>query len=953
MERPSGTVTFLFTDIEGSTRLWDEHPGEMAGVLADHDRLVREAVEGRGGRVFSTAGDAFAAVFPSALAAVEAAIAAQSVTGSLVAGGQRVRVRMAVHTGEVEERDGGFFGPVLNRCARLRDAAHGGQILVSLAAQLLLADRLPEGITLLDVGEHRLRDLARPERVFQLCHPDLESEFGPLRSLAGLSTNLPIQVTSFVGRVQESAELEKLIRGSRLVTVTGAGGCGKSRLAVQVAADMLDEFPDGVWLVELASLSDPELLVSTVATELGVREQPGVPPVEALTGYLRHKQSLLVVDNCEHLIEPVAEMVAHLLSHTEGVRVVATSREPLHIRGETVYHLPTLPVPESDDDWDTLVRVDSVRLFAERADAAHPGFRVTHDNAPAVASICTHLDGIPLAVELAAAATRMMNPDQIDDRLGDRFRLLTGGARDDVDHHRTLQAAIDWSHQLLAPDQQALFARLAVFEGGWTLEAAEQVCDGEPLATSDIMPLLADLVDRSLVVLRNDDSGVRYRYLESIRAYAADQSGGDDRRQQHALYYLNLAERLEPLVTTDRQHEVVALLSTELADLRAALEALADSGRSSEYCRLLMAVWRFLWFRRLYRDIDRYFEQAVAMLDDLDDRSLQGQILMAAGWNVTRGQGIDRDEAIDLILRSVPLLEDDPLHLSEALSYLGSYADVSYFDAAIDAAARSGNPTAMARPHHYLGISAFWRGDYQTAIEHLEKAGTGFESPNHKGFALAWLATVLYRVGRLDRASTLAEQARGLFAAIQDPGGLCTSLEQLAVVRLYLGEAETAYQAALRCVELQTDMEGEAGRGIHAVAAHAAVQLGDDEAALQHLTSARQAVDTGLLNVDHQTHAFIAVAVLALRRNDPRTAVLALAAESIHRPVRRLSAPELSGPAVMPNKPREQHLCDLKDQTRRLLPPDQFDTAWQQGTTLTVDDIIDYALNLIDTTAAE
>ena len=352
--------------------------------------------------MFSTAGDAFAAVFPSARGSGGGGIIAQLDTGGLVAGGQPVRVRMAVHSGEVEERDRGFFGPVLNRCARLRDAAHGGQVLVSLAAEQLLADRLPEGITLLDVGEHRLRDLSRPERVFQLCHPDLESEFPPLRSLAGLSTNLPIQVTSFVGRVQESAELEKLIRGSRLVTVTGAGGCGKSRLAVQVAAEMLDEFADGVWLVELASLSGPGLVGADGGDRAGDAGTTGFPPIDDAHRVSASKTVLLVVDNCEHLIGPVADMVAHLLSHTEGVRVVATSREPLHIRGETVYQLPTLPVPEPDDDWDTLVRTDSVRLFAERADAAHPGFRVTHDNAPAVASICTHLDGIPLAVELAA-----------------------------------------------------------------------------------------------------------------------------------------------------------------------------------------------------------------------------------------------------------------------------------------------------------------------------------------------------------------------------------------------------------------------------------------------------------------------------------------------------------------------------------------------------------------------
>ena len=938
MERPSGTATFLFTDIEGSTRLWEDHPDQMGVVLAKHDRILGEVIEDHGGQVFSTAGDAFAAGFLSAIAAVEAAIAVQTRTGGLVAGGEPVRMRVAVHAGEVEARDGGFFGPVLNRCARIRDAAHGGQILMSLAAEELLADRLPEQVSLLDLGEHRLRDLSRLEHVFQICHPDLNSEFPPLRSLAGMSTNLPIQVTSFVGRVQESAELEKLIRGSRLVTVTGAGGCGKSRLTVQVAAEILGEFPDGVWLVELASLTDSELVDQTVASLFGVRERPNITLVESIVGYLQPRNLLVIVDNCEHLIDPIADLVAYLLAHSDGVRVVATSREPLRIRGEAIYQLPALPVPESDDDWDTLRRTDSVRLFAERAEAAAPGFRVTHTNAQAVANICTHLDGIPLAIELAASASRLLSPDQINDHLDDRFRLLTGGARDDLAHHRTLGAAIDWSYQLLTPHQQALFARLAVFEGGLTLEGAEEVCAYDPLDTGDILPLLAALVDRSLVVAVPGATDDRYRLLETIRAFASNQLGGDPvHRLRHARHYLSLAERLGRLLTTDRTAEAVAGYSADLANLRTALDFLAHAGRAAEYCRLLIAMRRFLWIRRMYTEADHHFRRAREIMSDDLDPSSRGLILMGAALSIDQGHGANLTASVDLLHQSASLLTEagDNQHLAETLSLLGLVEDAAFHDQALEVATRSGNQNAMAFAHHYFGCSAFGAGDLQTALEQFGHALNGFQASNLQAFAQIWKANVLHRLGDTEAAMDLADQALKTFEEIEDFGGIDDCYALRCEVLLAKGSTNAAHEAFQRCIEIKNDYFGGLSGGSHAVAAHASVLVADITESIEHLRLIRTATIDEVFMEDMLDHAFFAIARLALHEQNPAVAATALAAQATYATTH----------GVIPNQPRQDAARNLAEQVKAQLDSEVLNAARHRGITMTLDDIIHLALD--------
>ena len=505
---PTGTVTFLFTDIEGSTTRWEQQRAVMQQALARHDAILRDAIESHGGHVFKTVGDAFYAVFAMAPDAVEAALAAQQALQAEAwdAALGVLRVRIALHTGGAEERDGDYFGPPLNRVARLLSAGHGGQVLLSTVTQELVHDQLPVGAELRDLGEHRLRDLIRPERIFQLVVPGLPAEFPPLCTLDTLPNNLPLQRAPFVGRERETAAVcVLLLRGDvGVVTLVGPGGIGKTRLALQVAADLLDHFVDGTWFVNLAPLTDPALLVPTIAQALGVQEAGGQPIEATLAHYLRAKRLLLVLDNFEQVLR-AAEHLPALLDGAPGVKVLVTSRMALRLYNEHEHLVAPLQVPDLRrlPSLERLQQYEAVRLFIQRAQAVKPDFQVTIANATAVAEICARLDGLPLAIELAAARVKVLSPQAMLARLRPegtrRLKLLTGGARDLPARQQTLRAAIDWSYRLLEPAEQTLFARLAVFVGGCTLEAVEAVCNAAGDLDSDPFEGVASLHDKSLL----------------------------------------------------------------------------------------------------------------------------------------------------------------------------------------------------------------------------------------------------------------------------------------------------------------------------------------------------------------------------------------------------------------------------------------------------------------------
>ncbi|MEA3186570.1 MAG: hypothetical protein QOD99_400, partial [Chthoniobacter sp.] len=531
-QRPSGTITFLFTDIEGSSQLWDLHRAAMQVALARHDAILREACAAHHGVVFKTIGDAFCVAFDTAHDAFTAALESQrKLQQEQWEGVGALKVRMALHTGAAEQRDDDYFGPALNRVSRVLAAAHGGQTLLSLPAAELVRDRLPDGVRLRDLGERRLRDLARPERIFQLVTNDLPSEFPPLRSLESVPNNLPAQLTTFIGREREMEEVKRLLNTVHLLTLTGTGGTGKTRLSLQVAADVLESFADGVWLVEFATIDDPTLVPETVAAALEARQEPALSLTATLTNFLRAKNLLIIFDNCEHVVGACAKLAETLLRACPQLRIMASSREPLGIAGEMAWTLPPLSAPQdywrnisaTEDAVEKFTQFEAVRLFVERATAARSAFVLTNDNVVIVAQICSRLDGIPLAIELAAARIKVLTLQQIADRLDDRFHLLTGGSRTAMPRQQTLRALIDWSYDLLTELEQKLLRRLSVFARGRTLEAIEAVCAGEGIEDFEVVDLLTQLVDKSLVTVeKSPEHGARYFITESIWDYSRE-----------------------------------------------------------------------------------------------------------------------------------------------------------------------------------------------------------------------------------------------------------------------------------------------------------------------------------------------------------------------------------------------------------------------------------------------
>ncbi|MBI3537884.1 MAG: tetratricopeptide repeat protein, partial [Chloroflexi bacterium] len=646
MQRPTGIVTFLFTDIEGSTKLWENHPEWMPRAHKRHETIIRDAAIRHDGFVYKMIGDAFQIAFANARDALAAAMDAQrglskgeafaitnppenqdrnkpieiskdvnAANASLL----QLRVRMALHTGITEERADDYVGPLLNRIARLLSAAHGGQILLSQATCDLVHDQLFPKIILRDLGEHRLKDLLRAEHIYQLVAPNLPADFPPLASLDLFPNNLPNSLTNFIGRERELADIQRVLAQSRLVTLTGPGGCGKTRAALEIAHLVLNEFSHGVWYIELAALTDPLLVPHRVAAVFGLREQNGRALLDSLREYLNAKKILLVLDNCEHLIEASARLADTLLQTCSNLKILATSREPLQIVGETTARISSLPVfdPHQMDAPDLIARareMEAVRLFIDRARNVQPQFALTSENARALAEIVARVDGIPLAIELAAARVNALAPEEIAARLRASFALVTGGSRTALPRQKTLRALIDWSFDLLSEPERILFQRLAIFSGGWTLEEAESVCSLQKADGSDsnlpsadrglptnILDLLSRLVDKSLVNAEEQHGGARYRMLETIRQYALDRllesSDVESLRARHLDYFLQCAENAEPKLRGAEQLHWFQILETEHDNLRAASEWAARANWFEKNLRLISALWFFCWVR--------------------------------------------------------------------------------------------------------------------------------------------------------------------------------------------------------------------------------------------------------------------------------------------------------------------------------------------------------------------
>jgi predicted ATPase/class 3 adenylate cyclase len=881
-------VTMLFTDIEGSTRLWEAHPEQMQGALARHDGLVRESIEGAGGRVVKTAGDGFCAAFESAPAAMRAAVVMQRAMAEEPWPAETpIRIRVAVHSAACEARAGDYFGPAVNRVARLLAIANGGQTVVSGATHALVHDTLDDGVSLRDCGDHRLKDLLRPERVYQVHGVDVPDVLSPLRSLdnPALSHNLPQQVSSFIGRDDAVKEVRGALDTSRLVTLTGAGGVGKSRLAVQVAAEMLDGSGDGVFLVELASRQDPEWVVGAVASALWVREQPGRPLVDTLIDALGQRRLLLILDNCEHVRDAAAGLTARLLRWCPGVVVLATSREPLGVAGEHLYRVPSLDVPP--DGASAVAEVlgcSAVDLLVERAGQQRSDATLGAANAGAVASICRRLDGIPLAIELAAARLSSLSFDELSARLDQQFRLLVAGDRTGVPRHRTLQALVDWSYDLLEPDERNALRRLSTFAGGFTLESAHAVVAGGGGDEWDTLDIVTSLVDKSLVQADHADSGTRYRLLEPVRQYAAERlaAEGDDEvwaaRVAHRDHFLALSETAAPELRQRDQLVWFDRLSVEHDNLRAALAtSFADPDRSGAQgaMRLVTALKEYWLVRGSVTEYADACEAAVVRIAPADPPTLVVPALLAA--NAARRGRDDFDVASRHADRALTtaLAAGDVVLLAEAHTALGLTLSLmtddrarANLDRAVELARVAGDERVLADALRARGFAATFKGTTQLDVRRAACEEGLAILRSHRDLtgmsgAINLLAVIALELGDLAVARSYLEEGAELDRRLGDPSAISTGQVNLALLTINLGDLDAARRHLAEALRISRQLGermalayillgfglGASARGEHGMAARL---HGAADAALENLGYEFEPLEAGMRRRDRE-----------------------------------------------------------------------------------------------------
>ncbi len=877
VQLPSGTVTLLLADVESSTRAWEEQAAQMRSSMSSLDALIDEVAARCGGArpLEQGEGDSFVVAFARASDAVAAALALQI---GLVDG--PIAVRMALHTGEVELRDESRYdGPVIIRTARLRDLAHGGQTLLSSSTRDLVQDALPDGVDLIDLGSHQLKDLDRAERAYQLTHPALQGRFPPIRSSPASAGNLPVPLTSFVGRVLELEEARRLVGEHRLVTLTGAGGCGKTRLAIEVSRLVPDMFPDGVWFCDLGPLSDPSAVAQTLRTTMGVREDRSRDDTESVCLRLSGLAALVVLDNCEHLVDASARLADAILKACPNVHIITTSREPVGVESEVAWRVPSLRAPENGSDRpEDLLGYDAVRLFVDRAAHARPGFALTAESAASVAEICKRLDGIPLALELAAARVRVLSVRDLASGINDRFRLLGRGSRTVLARQQTLEASVGWSHDMLSGPQKVVLRRLAVFAGTFTLAGAEHVVSGGEVQQADVLELLSQLVDRSLVVADDTGSGTSYRLLETIRQYARERlvASGEAKDVStshldfHADWAVNLLAELRggkggPLETR-------AAIDVMYDNLREACEWAIVDGHHESGLRLATSLWD-VWIRSFATSSGMRVREGRRWLDELlrDTGDAPPHARVAASAALAHAMFIEGEviEGGTLARDAIPLAREigNLSHLSYLLQRYGfslSMVDraqgVAVLEESVQVARDANDPAALWQAQYFLGQALGYTGERGLAavregLAVAQQANLSAE-PLRQVYGFA-----LYQAGDVDAGINVLEDSRAWFAAAGEPEWTSRAETFLACALWLKGDSARAREHAARALSL-ADADTPERAMVALMARFALAWMAVDEGRIEDADEEFSLISSDASDADERTDGLHMVAMM-------------------------------------------------------------------------------------------
>ena len=929
---PSGTVTFLFTDIEGSTKLWEKFPEAMKSALAKHDSILKDAVESHRGQIVKTTGDGIHAVFSTAIDAIHAAIQSQHQLNSLLLNDNVVSIRgadelrhysttdaqlksrMGLHTGEAELREEDYFGQTLNRAARIMSAGHGGQILISDVVAQVASEHLSADVSLLDLGEHYLKGVVQAEKIYQIVAPNLQRDFPPLNSIQTATNNLPQLLTSFIGRERELKEACEKLASAKLLTLIGPGGTGKTRLSIQIGVEGLANFKHGVWLIELAPISDPAYIIPAIATVFEIRAVQNIPLIQFVLDYLRAKEILIILDNCEHLVEASAGVANQLLHECPQLKIIASSREALGVDGETVYRVPSLSLPPAqggvpaaeDGGASNLMNYEATRLFVERATKAEPRFRLSDENASFVAQICSRLDGIPLAIELAAARVKLLTPEQIAARLDDRFKLLTGGVRTALPRQQTLRALIDWSYQLLNGTEQRALRGLSVFSGGWTFEAAESV-----VGADEALEGLSGLVNKSLVIVEEQDGKSRYGFLETIRQYAMEklvESGeAAETRDRHLDFMLGVMKFSPTRMFGMESLELLNEIEAEHENLRAALEW-ATANHPDKALKLAYSAGGFWTIRDFNAEAHLWCStilektETMTRLEEARCRlySLLGWLYVTMGEHKKGRAATEQAIALSEKGSDVALTARAYTVLSLSCGFMGDFANAFPASEKAESIAREHDLTAeLAFVCATRGQLEFLgRGDLPSAMKHTQEA-----------------ADLAHKAGYI-WASTFVDIGLGHMSAL-------------------MGDMETARAAFGRSAETAKRLGNKRGvLSSQSDFAHILRQHGElDEALASYKDVLPKWKDLG-----HRAavaHVMECTAFILVKKEEPERAANLLAAANALRETIDSEMTQIE---------KEEHAKEISA-LQGLLGEAEFKKGWDQGRKLTMDEAIELALS--------